>query len=149
MATSCCQTPLQGVIAQSIARKLAARGSRQFASGSRRSIRSSSSTSSKANTFALLSESPRATSVLDKSTPAPPTPDVPTLVLTPLGPPTTPAAMLTNDLFWQFMQAYMEDRRNPVPALAFLPTKPQEEASDQLLKAQNPDLYYSNLHIEC
>ena len=47
------------------------------------------------------------------------------------------------------MQTYIEDRRNPVLALAFLSIKPQENALNRFLKARNPDLYYGNLYMEC
>ncbi len=63
------------------------------------------------------------------------------------GPGPAPApAPSQDDLFRQFMQAYMEDRRNPVPPEA---REPRENASDRPLKARNPDLYYGNLHMEC
>ena len=45
------------------------------------------------------------------------------------------------------MQAYMEDRRQLAPAAA--PVEPRENASDRLLKARKPNLYYSNSHMEC
>ena len=47
------------------------------------------------------------------------------------------------------MQAYMEDRRNPILVLAFLLKKFQKDALNRHLKAKNPDLYYGNLYMEC
>lgn len=147
MAPSCRQAFLQGAAALSVARKLAASGSRGFASSFRRFYRSSSFISSKTNTPTPSFVNPRATLAPDVLVPAPPTPD--TSVLAPSTLAATPVAMPTADLFWQFMQAYIEDRQNLVPALAFLPTKVRENALDRLLKAKNPDLYYSNLYMEC
>ena len=60
------------------------------------------------------------------------------------------AATLTEDLFRQYMQAYLEERRNPAsaPALAPPPADLREETSDRPLKASNPELYYGNWHME-
>ncbi len=44
----------------------------------------------------------------------------------------------------------MEDRRNSTPAPAPDPlAEPREDVSDRPLKAQIPNLYYSNSHIKC
>ena len=113
---------LQGAAAQSIAR-------RRAREDSRRSTRSSSSSSSET----------------DFGTPAPPPAN---LKATPAqGPALAPPPVPTDDLFRQFMQAYMEDRRQPAPAPA--PVESREDASDRPLKARNPDLYYGNSHMEC
>ena len=47
-----------------------------------------------------------------------------------------------NELFKQFMKAYLEAQ---VPGRTEVDPKPRK----QPLKAQFPDLYYSNLHINC
>ena len=63
---------------------------------------------------------------------------------------TAPAATPTKNLFRQFMQAYMGDRRNSAPAPAPAPiAEPLEDISDRPLKAWNSDLYYGNPHMEC
>ncbi len=68
----------------------------------------------------------------------------------PAPPVTTPAPAPTEDLFRQFMQAYMEDRRNSAPAPASAPlAEPREDVSDRPLKTRNPDLYYGNSCMEC
>ena len=113
--------PLRGAAAQSVAR-------RRAREDSRRSTRSSSSSSSET----------------DFSTPAPP-PANPRAIPA-QGPALAPAPVPTDDLFRQFMQAYIEDRRQPAPAAA--PVEPQEDVSDRPLKARNPDLYYSTSHME-
>ncbi len=67
---------------------------------------------------------------LSESSGSPPTSLVSSRALTPgpapfppapAPPVTTPALSPTEDLFRQFMQVYMEDRRNPAPAPAPLP----------------------------
>ena len=58
---------------------------------------------------------------------------------------TSPA--LTDNLFRQFMQAYIEDRCQP--ALALAQVKPWKDSSDRSSKARNPDLCYNILHMEC
>ena len=68
----------------------------------------------------------------------------PGLAPAPLGPAplvTTPAPAPTENLFRQFMQAYMEHRQKLVspPAPAPLP-EPREDVLDRPLKAWNPDL---------
>ena len=114
--------PLRGAAAQSVAR-------RRTREESRRSTRSSSSSSSETDfgTPALPPANPRATPAQ--------------------GPALAPAPTPTDNLFRKFMQAYMEDRRQPTPAAA--PVKPREDALDRLLKARNPDFYYGNSHMEC
>ncbi len=55
----------------------------------------------------------------------------------------TAAPAPTKDLFRQFVQAYMEDRRKPAPARAPAPlAEPHEDVLDRLLKARNPDLLW-------
>ena len=114
--------PLRGAAAQSVAR-------RRTREDSRRSTRSSSPSSSETDfgTPAPLFANPKANSEQ--------------------GPALVPAPVPTNDLFRQFMQAYIEDRHQPAQAAASV--KSREDVSDRSLKDRNPDLYYSNLHMEC
>ena len=51
-----------------------------------------------------------------------------------------PAPISTNELFKQFMKAYLE-AQTPAPV--------QAEPQEQLLKACFPDFYYGNLHMDC
>ena len=120
--SSYCWEPLQRAAAQSVTQK-------RTRKDSRRSTRFSSSSSSKT----------------DFSIPAPPSANPRATLAQDPAPAQAPAP--TDDLFRQFIQAYMEDRCQPAPATA--PVEPREDALDRLLKAWNPDLYYSNLNIEC
>ena len=91
--SSCRRGPLRGAAIQSVAR-------RRIREDSRKSTRSNSPSSFKTD-FGIPappSTNPRATLVKD---PAP-----------------APAPTPTDDLFRQFMQAYMEDRCQPAPAAA-------------------------------
>ena len=114
--------PLRGATAQSVVE-------RRAREDSRRSTHSSSSSFSETDfgTPAPPSANPRATSAQ--------------------GPTLAPPPVSTNDLFRQFMQAYMHDRRQPAPAPATVES--WEDASDRSLNARKPDLYYGNLYIEC
>ncbi len=135
MAPSRRRAPVQGDATQGVARGSAPATSRWSApSGWRRSTESSGFTASETS---FGSPAPG-------SAPAAPG----HAALTPVA--TAPAATPTEDLFRQFMQAYMEDRRNsaPTPAPALL-AEPPENVWDKPLKARNPDLYYSNSHMEC
>ena len=73
-----------------------------------------------------------------------PGPDlVPTLVPTPVPAPVptpAPAPATTDDLFKQFMKAYLELNQG-------LRQPPAER--EQLLKAKVPELYYGKLHMDC
>ena len=78
------------------------------------------------------------------------TPGLARAPLAPASPVTTPALAPTEDLFRQFVQAYMVDRGNPAPATDPVPlAEPRHDISDRPVRARNPDLYYGNLHIEC
>ena len=115
MAPSCRQSPLQGIAAQSVVRKLAVVGPMRSASDSKRSSHSSSSTSAEINTSAPSFVSPRAT----------PAPDIPGPAL--IAPPiAAPAPAPADNLFRQFMQAYMEDRRPLIPVQALALVEPKE-----------------------
>ena len=119
--------PLRGAAAQSVAQRRARENSRGSANSSGESTRSSSATPSEAN-----SGFPAPGSIPPAQGPVPPP---------------APAPVPTDDLFRQFMQAYMEDRRHLAPAPA--PVESREDALDRPLKARNPDLYYGNSHMEC
>ena len=125
MALSRCSALQQGGAAQVLARIVIAVDSMRSASGSRRISRSSSSNSLKVNTSALLSISPRAITTPDIVAPIFIAPPRATFALPP-----------TDDLFRQFMQAYMKDRRPLIPAQALA----LEESKKQPLKAHFPDL---------
>ena len=129
MAPSLRRAPLRGAAAQCIARRLVAVSRMRSASGSKKISCSSSSTLTKVNISALSSVSLRAT----------PTPDIPAPA--PIAPPiAAPAPAPTNNLFRQFMQAYIEDPRPPIlaqaPALV--------ESKEQPLKARFPTCILEN-----
>ena len=121
-SSSRCRGPLQGAAAQSVVQ-------RRTRKESRRSTCSSSSSSSETDfsTPTLPSANPKATSAQGSAL--------------------VPAPAPTNDLFSQFMQAYIKDRRQPTPATASI--EPREDASDRSLKTRNPDLYYGNSYMKC
>ncbi len=132
---------MQEVATQGVARGFAPAKSRGSApSGSRRSSESSGFTASEKGFGSPDPDSASATSA-----PASPGP----AALAPAA--TAFAATPTEELFWQYMQFYLEDRRNPAPAPAPAPPSAdaREKISDRPLKAKNPGLYYCNLHMEC
>ena len=61
--------------------------------------------------------------------------------------PTQAPILLSNEgLFQQFMKAYLENQKqNQAPP----PASIQAELWEQSLKAQFPDLYYGNSHLDC
>ncbi len=73
-----------------------------------------------------------------------PTPSpVPAPAPTPMAPP--------NDLFQEFMRTFIEKTQAPTALVAPAAPAPDVEArdnTDRPLKSRNPDLYYSNLHME-
>ena len=134
MAPSRCRAPLQGAAAQNIARRLAVVGPMRSVSGFRSISRSSSSISTKVNTSAFPSISPGAIPTFNIPTPAP--------IALPIA---AHAPTSTDDLFRQFMQAYMEDRWTPIPAQASVLV----EHKEQLFKARFLDFYFGKLHLDC
>ena len=127
---------MQGAIIQGVARGSTSATSRRSAPcGSRLSTESSGFTASKTG---FGSPTPG-------SAPAAPAPATPGLAAS------TPALRPTEDLFRQYMQAYLEDRQNPAPAPAPAPSPAdaREKTSERSLKARNPDLYYGNSDMEC
>ena len=120
--SSCRQRPLQGASAQSVVQRC-------VKEESRRSTCSSSSNSPETD-FGTSTPPPANQKATSVQGPAP------ALALTP-----------TNDLFTQFMQAYIENRRQPTPAAALV--EPREDTLDRPLKARNPDHYYVNWHMQC
>ena len=137
MAPSRRRAPIRGAATQGVARGSAPATSRGSApSGSRRSTKSSGFTASETDSGSLaIGFAPAA---LDSASPAPPATALAATAL---------AATPTEDLFWQYMQAYLEDRRNPAlaPAPAPPPADAREETSDRPLQAKDPDLYYGKL----
>lgn len=150
--SSSCQASLQGVAAYSIARQLAIGGSRRSTSNSKRSSRFRSPISSIADleSSAPLFVRSRATHAFDVLASAPFAPDVSAFDLASLAAFVAAAVRApTDSLFRQFVQAYVEDCCHSAPVLALAPAEPPKNSSDGFFKAQNPDLYYGNLHIEC
>ena len=134
MAPSRPRAPLQGAAAQNVARKLAEVGLMRSASGSQRIFRSSNSTSTEVNTSAPLSISPGAISVFDIS--------VPTHITLSL---TAPTPASTNNLFRQFMLAYIENRRPPILAQAPALVEPKI----QPFRAKFPEFYFGKSYLDC
>ena len=146
--------PLRGAATHGVARRSAPATSRGSApngsrgsdpSGSRRSTESSGFTASETD-FG----SPAPGSTPAAPAPAAPGPAAHAALATPTSA-TALSATSTEDLFRQYMQAYLEDRWNPapVPAPTLPPADAQEETSDKPLKAKNRDRYYGNSDIEC
>ncbi len=170
------RAPVRGAATQGVARVSAPATSRGSASsGSRRSTESSGFTDfetdfgSPALGFALAATAPTAlrpaapapaasalsatapaATTLSATTPAATAPSATAPAAT-ASSATSLAATPTEDLFQQYMQAYLEDCQNlaPAPAPAPPPADAQEETSDRPLKARNLDLHYGNSHIEC
>ena len=101
--------------------------------------------------LAGAAQGPAPTEGSDTSTPAPAASRVPTPTPPPDAPVAAPssapalaatAPSLDNELFKQFMKAYLEAQ---VPGRTEVDPEPRE----QPLKARFPDLYYGNLHMDC
>ena len=74
-----------------------------------------------------------------------PTPD-PIPVSAPISAPVTPP---NNDFFQKFMQTFMERAQAPAALTALSLAAEARDNTDRPLKPQNPNLYYSNLLMEC
>ncbi len=165
MALSRRWAPVRGTATQGVARGSAPATSRGSApSGYRRSTESSGFTASESDFgFSASGSAPvapasaaRGPSPSGSSAPAPaatlPAATAPTataLAATYLAT-TAPTATPIKNLFRQFMQAYMENRRNSAPAPVPAPlADSREDVSNRPLKARNLDFYYGNSHMEC
>ena len=127
MAPSCHPALLQGDTVQSIARRFVAASLIRSASGFKRSFRSSSFNSVKVNTSASLFISARATLIPHNPVSAPITLFIAAFTTTP-----------TDDLFRQFMQAYIKDHWPLILAQTLALVEPKK----QPLKAWYPDLKF-------
>ncbi len=139
------RAPVRGAATQGVARAFAPATSRGSApSGSRRSTEPSGFTVSETDFGSLAPSSASAVPAPAAPVSASPGPASPASAATAL------SATPTKDLFRQYMQAYLEDCRDPAlaPAPAHLPADAREETSDRPLKAKNPDLYYGNSQME-
>ncbi len=146
MVPSRCRAPVRGAATQGVAMGSAPAMSRwSVDSSSRISTECSGSTASETDFGTSTLGSDSATPALASPAPAAHSPALSASAVTAL------SATSTEDLFRQYMQAYLEDRQNLAPASAPAPPPADawEETSDRLLKARNSDLYYSNSHMEC
>ena len=146
MGLSCRQALLQKTAAQSVVRRVAVRGFRESANSSRRFFCFSSITSFEAKFLLPPSVSLRIIFAPDISAPALSALNIPILTLPNLF--FALAAIPIDDLFWQFIQAYMKNCQNLVLVLVSLFTNLQKDTLDSVWKDKNLDLYYDKLHIE-
>ena len=170
MALSRRRAPVRGAATQGVARGSAPATSRGSApSGYRRSTESSGFTASESDFGSPASGSAPVTPASAARGPSPSGPAAPapaatlpaataptatalaaTYLAATAPAATAPTATPIENLFRQFMQAYMEDRRNSAPAPVPAPLAGfREDVSNRPLKTRNLDLYYGNSHMEC
>ncbi len=73
-------------------------------------------------------------------------------ILAPKAPAPAPVPVPNNDLFQEFMWTCIKkvsDQALVAPAAPAVPAIEAKDNADRLLKPRNPDLYYSQLHMEC